>query len=334
MKKLSALIHRHAQALWYALTVIVPIILRTGKRPVIFSRFTGMGDIICTVPAALELKKRHPGAVFIYNCQRDFTTIPQLAGLADHTTSLISIGLIGHWYPFLLDGFYHFAHGDDTPGKVAQEPMVAEFCRQFNLPVTEEHPPLPVATTTQKKVNLVLKQKNLSPDGLILIHPGPSWPVREWPAANWSQLIAALRERGYTNIGQLGVSRYTLFGKVEMPALSGAISLLDAFTVEECIAVIAQARLFIGIDSGLLHIAATTRTPAVGIFGMTLPEYRFSINYRKNFVTNRVECAGCEHRNPRLHWVTGCPFDIQCMKTLEVGKVLQACLNILDSTIR
>jgi len=102
--------------------------------------------------------------------------------------------------------------------------------------------------------------------------------------------------------------------------------LLDAFTVEECIAAIAQAKIFIGIDSGLLHIAASTRTPAVGIFGMTLPEYRFSEQFRKNFVVNRVECAGCEHRKPRLHWVTGCPYDIRCMKGVRVEDVLRACL--------
>jgi hypothetical protein len=56
MKKLSALIHRHAQAFWYVLTVILPVMLRTGRRPVIFSKYSGIGDIICMFPAALELK--------------------------------------------------------------------------------------------------------------------------------------------------------------------------------------------------------------------------------------------------------------------------------------
>jgi len=142
--------------------------------------------------------------------------------------------------------------------------------------------------------------------------------------------VAALRARGFTSIGQLGVGRYMNFGKVEVPAVPGAVSLLDAFTVEECIAAIAQAKLFIGIDSGLLHIAAATRTPAVGIFGMTRPEFRFSKNYRQDFVTTRFECAGCEHRKPRLHWVTGCPHDIRCMKQISVEEVLQACLAKLN----
>ena len=71
----AALLSRHWQAFVFVLTVIVPLILRTGKRPVIFSRYIGMGDIICTIPAARELMKRHPGATFIYDCRPDFTAV-------------------------------------------------------------------------------------------------------------------------------------------------------------------------------------------------------------------------------------------------------------------
>ena len=332
--RLPALLARHAAALGYVLRVILPVILRTGRRPVIFSRHTGMGDIICTIPAARELMKRHPGATFIYNCHADFAAVPKLAGVAGRITSLLHIGVVGHWYGWLLAGFYHFAHGDDLPDSGCKEPMVVEFLRQFNLPLTEEHPPLPVTSAGREKALAVFAQKQLDPAALVLIHPGPSWPVREWPRENWTQLVAELRARGFTSIGQLGVGRYMYFGKMEVPPVPGAVSLLDAFTVEECTAAIAQAKLFIGIDSGLLHIAAATRTPAVGVFGMTRPEFRFSKNFRKDFVATRVVCAGCEHRKPRLHWVTGCPYDIKCMKTIGVDEVLSACLAKLEPAVK
>jgi ADP-heptose:LPS heptosyltransferase len=234
--------------------------------------------------------------------------------------------VVGYWYAPLLAGYYHFTHGDDLPDSGCQAPMVTEFCKQFHLPVLEEHPELTVSEPVHAKVRQVLAAKGLGADSLILIHTGPSWPVREWPQENWQQLIADLRQRGHTNIGQLGVSRYLNFGQVDISIVPGAQSLVNQFSIEECIAVIGQARLFVGIDSGLLHIAAATRTPSVGIFGMTLPEYRFSESFRHDFVLNRVDCCGCEHRKPRLHWVTGCPNDIKCMRTLPVGEVLRACL--------
>ena len=322
----DSLLSRHLAALGYVLTVVLPVILRTGRRPVIFSRQTGLGDIICTIPIARELMKRHPGATFIYNCHASFAAIPRLAGIADRVTSLMPIGLIGHWYRFLLGGFYHFAHGDDTPGQVAREPMITEFCRQFGLPVTDVHPQLAAGPEAREKVRALFAQKNLDPASLVLIHPGPSWTVKEWPREEWTRLVAELRARGFTSIAQMGVGHYMNFGQVAVEPIPGVVSLLDALNLEECIAAMAQAKLFIGIDSGLLHLAAGTRTPSVGLWGCTSPQFFYAEKVRKHFVVSTVECQGCYHRLPRLHWVTGCPYDIRCMKTLPLNEVLQACL--------
>jgi ADP-heptose:LPS heptosyltransferase len=289
-----------------------------------------MGDIICTIPAAVELMKRHPGTTFIYNCHADFAAVPRLAGLAHRVTSLQSIGLVGYWYRFLIAGYYHFTHGDDTPDKMAREPMVAEFLRQFGLPLSDQHPELPVMPAARERALSIIIQKNLEPKSLVLIHPGPSWPVKEWPTENWALLVSELRKKGFTHIAQMGAGRHLKMGDVAVPLIPGTVSFLDAFTVEECVAVIAEAKLFIGIDSGLLHIAAGTRTRAVGIWGSTSPQFFYTDAVRKNFVVSQVECAGCYHRLPRLHWITGCPYDIKCMKTLGVDLVLRACLAELQ----
>jgi ADP-heptose:LPS heptosyltransferase len=323
--RMTGLFARHWAALVFVFTVIGPLILRTGRRPVLFSRWSGMGDIICTIPAALELKNRHPGATFIYNCHPDFAVVPKLAGVTNRVTSLEPIGLVGHWYQFLLAGFYHFAHGDDISGQTSQEPMVMEFCRQFGLPVTEEHPRLTIDPALLDKARFRLKGK-LDLDSLIVIHPGPSWPVREWPAEKWAGLVDELRQRGFTSIAQLGVGRYLNFGQVAVEVIPGAVSLVNELSLEEAFAVISLAKLHVGIDSGLLHIAAAVAVPAVGIFGMTSPQFRFSSAYIKSFVVSRVECQGCYHRLPRVDWVTNCPHDIRCMKTIEVDEVLTACL--------
>jgi ADP-heptose:LPS heptosyltransferase len=328
----TAFCARQAAALGYVLRVVLPVMLRTGKRPVIFSRRTGMGDIICSVGPARELMKRHPGATFIYNCHPDFAAVPRLAGIAERVTTLEAIGVVGHRYRWLLGGFYHFAHGDDTPGQVARGTMLAEFCQQFGLPVVETHPALAVSAETERRVAALLAEKKLSPDALILLHPGPSWTVKEWPLAHWTALVAALRERGFTNIAQLGVGRYMNFGQVAVDAIPGTVSLVDALSVEECLATIARAKLFIGIDSGLLHLAACTRTPAVAVWGPTSPQFFYAPELRENFVVSTVACQGCYHRLPRLHWVTGCPHDIECMRTLPVAGVLAACRRQLEAT--
>jgi ADP-heptose:LPS heptosyltransferase len=330
-KKTAGLLARHWSALVFICTVVLPVIVRTGRRPVVFSRWSGMGDIICTFPAALELKKRHPGATFIYNCHPDFAVMASMGGVANLCTHYLHLGVAGYWYRFLFAGFYHFAHGDDMRGKTSKESMVTEFCHQFNLPVQTEHPRLTIVPEFRDQARLILKRKNLGSEGLIILHPGPSWPVREWPLEKWAELVAGLRQRGYANIVQLGVSRHTSFEKVAAAAIPDVASLVDELSLEQASALISLAKLHIGIDSGLLHIAAAVGTPGVGIFGMTSPHTRFSQNYIRSFVTSRVECQGCYHRLPRVDWITGCPNDIKCMKEISPHEVLQACLTVLET---
>jgi ADP-heptose:LPS heptosyltransferase len=290
-----------------------------------------MGDIICTFPAALELKKRHSGAKVIYNCYPDFAVMAKMGGVADYCSHFLHVGVAGHWYWFLFAGFYHFAHGDDTLGKISKESMVTEFCRQFNLPIQTEHPRLAIDPTALNQVRLMLKEKNLKEEALIIIHPGPSWPVREWPMEKWMELVACLNTEGYVDIVQLGVSRHTSFEKVAVNNIQGAVSMVDELSLPEACALISLAKLLVGIDSGLLHIAAAVGTTGVGVFGMTSPQTRFSQNYIRTFVVSRVECQGCYHRLPRVDWITGCPFDIRCMKQISSEEVLQICLTELGA---
>lgn len=332
LKKLFRLGKRHVQAFWYVATMVLPVILRTRSRPVLFSKYSGIGDIICTFPAALELKKRHPGAIFIYNCHHDFACLPRLGCVTDYVTSLIPIGIVGYWYRFLLGEFYLFASDDDNPNAKPSEVYIKDFGRHFGLTLPDDHPQLNHNPATVERVKSLLVKNGIASGRLILIHAGPSWPVREWPQSAWAALVAELKKQGFAGIVQLGTHNHLALGTVDGNAILGVVSLVDQLTLEESAAIIAQGGLFIGIDSGLLHIAAATGTPAVGLWGPTSPQFRFSPANRRSFAVSKVECQGCQHRSPRLHWITGCPFDIRCMKTISVAEVLSACLNRLNSS--
>jgi len=328
---MSSLIKRHAEALWLVLTVILPILFRTGHRPVIFSKYSGIGDIICTFPAALELKKRHPKATFIYNCHRAFACLPAMGGITTHVTASKYIGLVGYWYRFLLAGFYPFASDDDHPDRVPTEVYIKDFGRTYGLVLDDAHPRLHNDPAVIERVTELLENKEARRGPLIVIHAGPSWPVREWPDELWAGLVRELQHRGFTNVVQLGASSHMTLGAVESATIRGVISLVDQLTLEESAALISLGVLFIGIDSGLLHLAVAMGTPAIGLWGPTSPQLRFSSANRCLFVTSDVECQGCHHRVPRLHWITGCPYDIKCMKTIGVEEVLRACLTGLKA---
>ena len=333
LKKISGLLKRHALALWYVLTVILPVILKTGKRPVIFSRFAGMGDILCSLPAALELKKKHPSTTFIYNCDASSACVPAMGGVTDFITSFREIGLISFWYRGLLAGFYGFGSDDDQFTSDHKEHFLQSYARQNGVTVNGEHPRLKIDPALVEKISALQKKWSLEIQPLILIHAGPSYPVKYWPRASWAALVEKIKTATGGTVAQLGAraGSYTNAAADDFQPVAGAICLVNQLTLPETIALIAQADLLVGLDSGLLHIAASVGTPAVGLWGPTSARFLFLESESRFFVTSCVECQGCHHRVPRLHWFTNCPHEIKCMDEISVAEVFQACQRALGN---
>lgn len=330
LKRLLSLGKRHGEAFGYVVTVVLPVIIRTRTRPVIFSMYSGIGDIVCTFPAALELKKRHPKATFIYNCHPEYACLPRLGGVTAHVSSTKQIGLIGHWYPFLLSGFYAFASDDDNPNVAPSNVFIKDYGSRFGLTLDDAHPRLQNDPAVIDRVKSLLRKNEVGPGPLIVIHTGPTWPVKEWSGESWAALVRELGRHGFTKVVRLGTSGHLALGAMASEAIPGVVSLVDQLTLEESAALLSLGQFFIGIDSGLLHIAVAMGTPAVGLWGATSPRFLFSREDGRLFITSSVECQGCHHRVPRLHWMTGCPFDIKCMKAIGVEEVLRVCLSVLE----
>lgn len=331
MEKFTALLTRHAQAFWYVLTEILPVILRTGRRPVIFSKYSGIGDIICTFPAVIKLKERHPKATFIYNCYQPYACLPRMAGITDRVTCLRPVGVLQHWYGWLFAAFYEFPCADELPDDFCKQYVVKEYASDHGVTVAEAHPHLEIAPPAReracRKINGHIKPNS----ALIIIQTGPTWPIREWPQTAWASLVVELLKSDKATVVQIGTDNHLAMGTAAVPHLPGVASLINQLTLEESCAVIAMSQLFIGIDSGLLHIAAALRVPCVGIFGPTSPQLRLPAGDAQNCVVSHLQCQGCHHRIPRIHWEKGCPYDAACMKGISVAEVLQACQRLLPT---
>ena len=140
-------------------------------------------------------------------------------------------------------------------------------------------PPLPVAWTSPEDR---ARARALLPDGVPLIGLGPTanWAGKVWPPERFVALFEALRDGHLHGLGPgLGIegARAVIFagpGPVEaamtqpvLTALPGAIDLAGRLSLPEAAACLARMRLFIGNDSGLMHLAAAAGAPTLGLFG-------------------------------------------------------------------
>jgi heptosyltransferase-2 len=165
----------------------------------------------------------------------------------------------------------------------------------------------------------------------VVISPGTSARrrIKTWEDEKFGNLILQLREKHGLNPVLVGgedsreVSEKIIEfvrandKKTEMnhiQNLSGKTSL------KELCHLLKEASLFVGVDSGVMHLASSFDIPVVGIFGPTDPFYVGPQNRRSKVVREEIKCSPC--------YLKGCEERL-CMKNLDVQRVLEACEELL-----
>ncbi len=132
-------------------------------------------------------------------------------------------------------------------------------------------PPLPVAWFSAADE---ARAATLLPDGGPVIGLGPTanWNGKIWPADRFAELYHALARRlpgaRAAVFGGPGAAEHELAGGV-LGLLPGAIDLVGRLTLPEAAACLRRCALFVGNDSGLMHLAAAAGAPTLGLFGPT-----------------------------------------------------------------
>jgi heptosyltransferase-1 len=115
-------------------------------------------------------------------------------------------------------------------------------------------------------------EQRLAEDGVrdfAILNPGAGWGAKRWPAERYGEVTGWLAGMGIYPLVNYGPGEEDLFRVVL--AASGGQARPTKGTISELIALSRRARLFIGGDTGPLHLAAALRVPVVAIFGPTDP---------------------------------------------------------------
>jgi ADP-heptose:LPS heptosyltransferase len=169
-----------------------------------------------------------------------------------------------------------------------------------------------------------------SDDELVVVHVSANNPFRRWPEPAFVELVAGLargndRRRLVLSSGpsdRHAARRIASGARVLLGDGVGARVLdFGEFDLAELRALIGRSRLFVGGDTGPLHVAATTATPVVAVYGPTLP-VRSTPWRRPDVFTESVDvgllpCRPCDQRVCE-------PGDYRCLTTLKPEAVLAA----------
>lgn len=161
----------------------------------------------------------------------------------------------------------------------------------------------------------------------VLVNLGASKPANRWPAERFGRLAAALGREG--PVCFVGGPDDREAADEAAGALGGAPvrDLVGRTSLPELIALLRQARLFIGCDTGPMHLAAALDVPLVALFGPADERRTGPYGWDRPesvaapaplVVRTRPECAPCGAKR--------CPLPRRaCMLDLDLDPVLEAC---------
>jgi len=164
---------------------------------------------------------------------------------------------------------------------------------------------------------------------LVVIHVSAGNPFRRWPAQSFRELVVALargdsRRRIVLTSGPSdaeAANGIAAAARQDLGSLGDAVPDLGEFDLEELRALVARAAVYIGGDSGPVHIASTTTTPIVELLGPTLPErsrpWRDARWYAETVDAGPLPCRPCHQR-------TCVPGDFRCLTMITPGQVTAA----------
>jgi lipopolysaccharide heptosyltransferase I len=126
---------------------------------------------------------------------------------------------------------------------------------------------LPTDEAAEQWCEAELRRRGIG--SFVLISPGAGWGAKLWPVARYGEVAQALAQDGLSVLVNFGPGEEPLAHAVVDASGGGAQGL--QCSVSELIALTRRAKLFIGSDSGPLHLAAALDVPLIALFGPTDP---------------------------------------------------------------
>lgn len=186
---------------------------------------------------------------------------------------------------------------------------------------------LAVGAREREEAGRWLSGQGVSPlDPLLAVAPAAAFGgAKAWLPERFREFIRLwLQARPQTSVLLLGSPAERGRAGAVGAGLGGPVyNLAGRLRLREAIAVLSRCRLFVGNDSGLMHVAAALSVPLVAVFGPTEPGRTAPLAARFRLLHHGADCAPCRRRE--------CPGDHRCMRAVEVGEVLAAAAELWEA---
>ncbi len=179
----------------------------------------------------------------------------------------------------------------------------------------------------EARLTLLLQDLGIEATPFIHIHPASRWHFKCWPVEKMVGLIDRLHLDGHQIVLSAApdAAELAMLNAIQVQLKHPALSLAGKLSLKELAALTARARLFIGVDSAPMHIAAAMGTPTVALFGPSGDK-----EWGPWAVAHRIVAS--ENHPCRPCGIDGCGGSkvSDCLATLPVERVYRAVQELLE----
>jgi heptosyltransferase-3 len=152
----------------------------------------------------------------------------------------------------------------------------------------------------EARAQSLLAGRGLAPRTFVQLHPGSRWLFKCWPAQRVAALVELLASDGLALVLTGAPDAHeraladAILGALSHPARAHVTDLVGALALRELAALAGQARVFVGVDSAPMHIAAAMGTPTVALFGPSCALEWGPWQVSRRVITSRMHpCRPC-----------------------------------------
>lgn len=271
----------------------------------LISRLSALGDTVCSLPAAVALRRAFPGCRITWAVDPRFAGIVECCIAVDEVVrvkpSLKNLPRFKGQFDVALDLQGLLKSGLCVARAKAKRKVGYHWQREGSWLFSERVLPDPssfhvvdqyvdVARAVGGKMDyaefdLKPKEEDLAKvDALLaengvqtapaILNAGAGWATKRWPAAHFARLSDELNRAGVpvVLIGGKAEADQAAAKEVISAAKAPIVNLLGKTSVRELVALVSRGRLHVGGDTGSTHLAAALGVPAYGLYSITRPQ--------------------------------------------------------------
>lgn len=210
-------------------------------------------------------------------------------------------------------------------------PRLIDQCASLALPAGATLParwPEPRLDVQRIEVEAWRARRRLTADArpAVALAPGAVGPSKRWPAEHYGELARELARVGFPVWILGGPAEKELAQQIVADSEGGALDLTGS-DLRDAVLALAATTVAVSNDSGLLHVAAATGTPTIGIFGPTSPWHWAPLNPLAATIETAVPvpCRPCHKPTCRVGHHA-------CMREIPARSVFDAVMRAIPKT--